>query len=297
MEEIDKLVNDIKNLRIQGATAVARAALEGITLAVNQTPAGASLPKYVAEVGRRLAFARPTEPLARNALRFILQDAPKQASVYLNRIKAYQKLMEQAESEIIAAGLPLFAEGGTYLTHCHASSVAALFAAVRQKGLNFRVIATETRPRFQGRITAQELVNEGVPVTMIVDSAAVSVLEGQQGPIAAVIVGADLLGINGFVNKVGTLTIVRACERQNVPLYIVATLLKFDPRPITEEIYENRPAAEIWPGAPKGVNFFTPAFDFIPYNAGIRLVTEAGVITKDAVANEAYRLYPFLVKE
>ncbi|HLD24311.1 MAG TPA: hypothetical protein VJB96_00120 [Patescibacteria group bacterium] len=279
MPTVDKIASDIKSLKIQGATHVALAVLD----ALEKTPDKA--------IGERLAYARPTEPLAQNAVRYIFG-----GENVTERIARYKSFITNAKTSITTYGSTLIQDGKAYLTHCHASTVTNVFVTSHRSGKHIRVIATETRPLMQGRITVKELLDAGMKdVTLIVDSAAASVLSDPNKPVDAVFVGADLLSDDGFVNKIGTLPIIIAAQERRIPIYCFSTLLKYDPLPFTPDRIETRPASEVWPDAPSDLKTLTPAFDVVPYSENIRLVTEAGILPGDQVRLAASKHYPFIM--
>lgn len=282
MNVVDQVEADIKSLKIQGATNVALAVLDVLEKTTSD----------VDEIGKRLAYARPTEPLAQNALRYILADRNEPVA---KRAQEYRQFIADAKAKIVENGKKLLVDGGSYLTICHSSTAVALFTEARTKGAYFSIFVAETRPLFQGRITATELINAGFDdVTMIIDDVAVSLIEGRKGKIDAVFVGADLLAEGGFVNKVGTLAVATAAERKNIPVYCITSLLKHDPRPYHPSVIETRGSEEIWKDAPKGLQFYTPAFDYVPYYPNVRVICEAGVIVGNQVKKAATKLYPFI---
>jgi len=256
----EQLLADIKSLKIQGATNVALALLGA--LAKNPDKA----------LGMKLAYARQTEPLAQNAVRFVFSGQNVQ-----KRITTYKKLIADAKTKITTYGAGIIENNKTYVTHCHASTVTGALIAAHEAQKHVSVITTETRPRYQGRITAQELLDAGIKnVTMIVDSAAASVFATLD--ISAVLVGADVLCRDGFVNKIGTLGMVTLARAKNIPVYCFATLLKYDPTPVSRDRIEQRDPKEVWPSAPKTLTISNAAFDVIPYSLGISVVTQNGII-------------------
>lgn len=287
MDKTDCLYQDIKSLKIQGATNVALAVLEGIRIS---SQGGANLQ----EAALRLAYARPTEPLAQNAVRFIFDKKGQLPDYYLRRAQEYQKMIEKAKDEMGTVGTKLIKNGGVYLTHCHSSTVTSMFIKAKKERENFSVFATETRPMFQGRITAKELLEAGIEATLIIDDAAISLLEGQQKQIEAVFIGADLLTDKGFVNKVGSLGLACAAKRNRTPFYSLSILLKYDPRPFSKELIEQRNPDEIWKEAPQNLKIYAPAFDFVPYDTGVKIISEKGIIEGKDIANKARELYPFI---
>lgn len=299
MDKVDFLEKKIEELTIQGATNIALATLEGIVIASKNSKTGDKKEffKYLLSVARRLAYARPTEPLAQNAVRFIFAKKNQTVEYYLSRVDEYKTLISGAKKKMAEYGRQLIQNGGAYLTHCHSSTVTSMFRQAFRQGKRFSVFATETRPKFQGRITAKELLEEGLEdVTLIIDDVAISLLEGRLKHIDAVFIGADLLSQKGFVNKVGSLGIAYAAKWANVPFYCLSILLKYDPRLFSPEMIEIRGSEEIWQNPPKGLKIYTPAFDFIPYDTGVKIVSEGGVMGGGKVANFTQSQYPFLKK-
>lgn len=290
MKTIDQYIKEIQNLKIQGATNVALSVLDAIELTLLNSP---SMPlNELKHIGVRLAYARPTEPLAQNALRYIFSE---QNTPLLPKLKQYRTLIEQAKIQIPQHGKKILTDGGVYLTLCHSSTTVSLFETARKEGTYFSVYVAETRPRFQGRITATELLDRGFDdVTMIIDDVAVSLIEGRKGKIDAVFIGADLLESTGFVNKVGSLAVAAASNDKHIPVYVLSTLLKYDPRPFLPSMIEQRSSDEIWKEAPKTLKFYSPAFDFVPYFPNVHIISEAGIIEGTKVQECAKQLFPFV---
>lgn len=292
MKEIDQLEQDIRSLTIQGATNIALATLEGIRIAANKNEVNCD---ELEKIGKRLAYARPTEPLAQNAVRFIFAQKGKPIAFYLEKAQEYKELIVRAKERMITHTIPLIQNGGVYLTHCHSSSVVSMFREARKKGKRFSIYVTETRPKFQGRITAKELLEGGVEdVTLIIDDVAESLLEGRLKSIDAVFIGADLLSQNGFVNKVGSLGIAFATQRRKIPFYSLSVLLKYNSRPYSPRVIEQRGEYEIWSETPEDLSFYAPAFDYIPYSTGVKIICEEGIVERDSIAEKAFSVYPFL---
>jgi methylthioribose-1-phosphate isomerase len=157
--------------------------------------------------------------------------------------------------------------------------------AAKEQGKKISVIATETRPLLQGaRLTAWELRQEGIPVTLITDSMAGYAMS--QGKINCVIVGADRIAANGDVaNKIGTYTLAVLAKENNVPFYVAAPTSTIDlSLPCGEEIpIEERSPEEVTHVqgiriAPEGTGAVNPAFDITPHNYIAAIITEKGVI-------------------
>jgi len=191
------------------------------------------------------------------------------------------------------AGAELVPDGGAVLTHCNAGALAtagigtalAPLYTAWEEGKRFSVFADETRPLWQGsRLTAWELARAGIPVKVLCDGAAASLLAG--GKIGLVIVGADRVAASGDVaNKIGTYAVALAAGRHNVPFYVAAPSSTFDldiaeGKDIPIEQRDDREVLE--PGgrlvAPEGVGAWNPAFDITPSSLITGFVTEAGIL-------------------
>jgi methylthioribose-1-phosphate isomerase len=193
-------------------------------------------------------------------------------------------------------GAQLIPERARVMTHCNTGALAtagygtALGVIRSAKDKKISVIANETRPYLQGaRLTAWELVQEGIPCTLITDSMAGHLMS--KGEVDVVVVGADRIAANGDVaNKIGTYTLAVLADRHGIPFYVAAPLSTFDPKiPDGSHIpIEERPAAEVtgyrgtrW--APEGVSVRNPAFDVTP----AELVS--GIICEKGIASPPYR--------
>jgi methylthioribose-1-phosphate isomerase len=187
-------------------------------------------------------------------------------------------------------GAALIPEGARVMTHCNAGALAtagygtALGVIRSAKGKNISVIANETRPYLQGaRLTAYELVQEGIPCTLITDSMAGHLMS--KGEVDVVVVGADRIAANGDVaNKIGTYALAVLAKRHGIPFYVAAPLSTFDPSiPDGSHIpIEERAGSEVtgyrdtrW--APQGVSVRNPAFDVTPADLITGIITEKGI--------------------
>src|SRR5688572_16794971 len=190
-------------------------------------------------------------------------------------------------------GAALIQDGNTILTHCNAGALATagygtalgVVRAAWEQGKKIRVIADETRPVLQGaRLTAWELMQDKIPVTLITDNMAASIM--RQGLIHRCVVGADRIAANGDVaNKIGTYSVAVLAKAHNIPFYVAAPYSTIDlATPSGKEIpiEQRRPeeVTSIFNGpmiAPKGVTVFNPAFDVTPAEYITAIITERGV--------------------
>jgi methylthioribose-1-phosphate isomerase len=199
----------------------------------------------------------------------------------------------QMSRAIGLAGAALIHDGEGVLTHCNAgglatadygTALAVLFAAAEQ-GRRFNVFADETRPLLQGaRLTAWELQQRGIDVTLLCDSMAAQVMK--EGRIGMVIVGADRIAANGdTANKIGTYGVALLARAHGIPFYVAAPSSTFDlSLPTGDGIpIEQRDPREVTHGfgkqtAPDGVRVYNPAFDVTPAHLIAGIITERGLI-------------------
>ena len=273
-ETVQATAERIRRLEVQGARNVAIAALKAMQKAAETTKAK-DKNAFIVELkeAQAMLFAsRETEPLMRNALWYVLlqaQDSSTEKVDALSELVASNvalfllQNLEASRERTAEIGAKRIRDGMLIFTHCHSSTVTRMIAKAKADGKSFSVICTETRPAYQGRITARELVELGVQTMFIVDSAARSYM----GDVDLVVVGADAITSEGnVVNKVGTSGIAVLAHEARKPFYVVSELLKFDPQTLGGEYegIEQRNPAEVWIEAPKGLSVRNPAFDVTP---------------------------------
>jgi ribose 1,5-bisphosphate isomerase len=237
----------------------------------------------------------------RNAVRWIISQAEntnKESVKELGEIVSlattrFLESLDESREQIAKIGAKRICDGSVVFTHCHSSTVTRLLAQAKADGKTFKVICTETRPAFQGRITAKEMVELGVETTFIVDSAARSFISKAD----LVIVGADAITSEGnVVNKIGTSTLALLAYEARKPFYVVSELLKFDSETLrgSYEGIEQRSPSEVWKEAPEKLIVRNPAFDVTPSRYIHGLICEEGVIAPQAVVEATRRMYPWI---
>ena len=279
MNHVAETAERIRRLEIQGANAIAKAALAALAEEIASDPVAERAP-----LARPLLDARPNEPMLRNLLGHFLARTEKETSADALRGVAADLLSEVARGEeaIARTGAGLIQEGMTVFTHCHSSSALAVLKEAWRQGRRFKVLNTETRPRYQGRITARELAAAGIPFTHMVDSAAKFALDGAD----LFLFGADAVLPSGYlINKVGTGIFCLVANRYDVPTYCAMHTLKVV-RDKPDEAVEQRGAEEVWPEAPEGVLVFNPAFDKVHLKYVTAFITERGLV-KDVLSSAA----------
>ena len=304
-ETVRMTAEKIKRLEVQGARNVAIAALKAIQTLAEQTKAKnkKAFLNELKEAQAVLFASRETEPLMRNAIRWIITQTEDSSTekvdvlsemvasnvgLFLQNLEASRELTAEIGAKRIRDGMLIF-------THCHSSTVTRMIAKAKADGKSFSVICTETRPAFQGRITARELVELDVQTMFIVDSAARSYM----GDVDLVVVGADAITSEGnVVNKVGTSSIAVLANEARKPFYVVSELLKFDPETVygAYERIEQRNPSEVWKEAPEKLSVRNPAFDVTPSRYIHGLICEEGIIAPQSIVEAVHRMYPWVLK-
>jgi len=306
-EDLPALCRAIEELAVRGAPAIGVAAAYGLALAWRLARAADDDPAALLERLRAdAAILATTRPTAVNlcwaldrgtalAARLVGEgaDADRVGAALLAESAAIREEDVAMCRTMGRAGAELLPDHATVLTHCNAGGLATggygtalgVVYAARELGRDVRVVADETRPLLQGaRLTAWELADQGVDVTVICDGAAATLL--RQGRIDAVITGADRIAANGdTANKVGTYPLAVLADRHQVPFYVAAPASTFDPgTPSGDGIeIEQRDPREVlgfrdlsW--APAGVGAENPAFDVTPAELVTAFITEHGVL-------------------
>jgi len=297
-----RVAEAIRRLEVRGAPAIGAAAAFGLALGARELAAGpGEFWSGLRAVAEELRRTRPTavnlfwavDRMLAAASRYGPGDEPAAAAALEAEAIAIAREDEAVNRRIAANGAPLFAAGTAILTHCNAGALATTavgtaLGIVRQawaEGRISRVFANETRPLLQGaRLTVWELMQEGIPVTLITDGMAGWVM--RRGMVQAAIVGADRIAANGDVaNKIGTYGVAVLAREHGIPFYVAAPLSTFDFALASGEdipIEERDPAEVTSLGgvatAPAGTEVFNPAFDVTPGRLVTAIITERGVL-------------------
>jgi methylthioribose-1-phosphate isomerase len=291
----------VRRLAVRGAPALGVAAAYGVVLAATER-AGRSvkeLRRLITEAAAYLETARPTAVNLSWAARRMAAVAAEEvatAEELYERVEAEAKAIEeedrQANRRLGRFGAALLRDGDAVLTHCNAGALATVdygtalgvIYAAAEEGKRISVFVDETRPLLQGaRLTAWELIQAGIPATLICDNMAAVVMA--RGKVDCVVVGADRIAANGdTANKIGTLNVALVARRFRVPFYVAAprSTVDFGAASGEDIPIEERAADEVttYAGcrtAPLGVEVFNPAFDVTPGALIDAIVTEAGV--------------------
>lgn len=298
---IDKVARDIKSIKIQGATNIAKMSISAL-FDFSKKFKSESKKEFLSEIkknGRKLAWARPDEPLNQNLLALIIAKSKNDKSVDIKeKVANFQKycvetlgLISRNEELVTANGVKLvgniYAKGKKRInifTHCNSSSVFKIIFGAHKSGIPLKVYDSETRPRFQGRIMAKNLAKAGIDVTMMTDSAAPFVISKNNPDgisIDLIIIGVDFISKDGAIlNKIGSYSLALAAKNAGVPFYAATSLLKVgkDVGSYREIEIEKRDPTELWQKFLKGVRTINYAFDTVPPEYLSGLITEFGVL-------------------
>ncbi|MFW9772556.1 MAG: translation initiation factor eIF-2B [Promethearchaeota archaeon] len=313
MEQLLRDAAKIKSLEIQGALNVAVSAisfLHDYAYRIGKNLSIDELIEKLKEAKKILLETRATEPAMSNGLNYLMNKLEKERkTLSLNKIlelishckDEYKTMLHTAKARIAEIGARRFPDVLTdgkfiVMTHCHSSVVTAIFIEAKKQGKDFKVINTETQPRLQGRKTAKELLDAGIEVIHVIDSAmrwAVNHFE-----VDLILIGADSITSEGTVlNKIGSRLLALVAHEEHVPFYVASPLLKYNPRTsfgILEKI-EMRDSKEIWENAPKGLKILNPAFETVSRRYIDGLLTEAGLFASSHVHYYFTKLYPELI--
>jgi methylthioribose-1-phosphate isomerase len=298
----EQVADVIRNMVVRGAPAIGVAAAMGIALGVKNSSAETvgGLKKDFDQICKVIGETRPT---AVNLFWAIRRMQEKFESLRIRPIgQIREAIIEEAQSmhaEDIAAnqamgrhGAALMPNSGGVLTHCNAGALATagygtalgVIRAAVEQGKKIHVYADETRPFLQGsRLTAWELMKDGIPTTVISDNMAGAVM--RQGKIEAIVVGADRIAANGDVaNKIGTYTVAVLAKEHGIPFYVAAPISTVDLNTPDGSMIpiEQRNAREVTHIAgrqmvPDGVSVENPAFDVTPARYVAAIITENGI--------------------
>lgn len=302
-KHLQKIYRDIKTIKIQGATAITRTIILGLKkYGLNDRSNLKIWRRRLTVAAKFLISVRPTEPMAQNGVKFILQ-AQKikkpnniiEAKLILRQsADQFMFLLDNVAKKIIKNGQVVVRNGDDVLTHCHSWLVEQILIQAKKSGKKFRAFNTETRPLYQGHITAKKLVAANVDTTMVTDSSAgflISPYSGKELMMEKIIIGADaILSDGSVVNKIGSFDIAASAFLEKVPFYVAAPLLKFYHRHWIK--IEQRSAKEIWPQAPKNLKIINFAFDLVPAHWITGIICEVGIIKPKDVERYVKRLYP-----
>ncbi len=300
---VDEVVFAIKDMVVRGAPAIGATAAYGMVIGAleNLDMSLDTLKKEMVQVKSKLDAARPTAVNLEWATRRMLEHVETfngtDIQGFIEHMENEADGIFNEDAEFCYAigrhGNTLIEQNDVILTHCNTGALATVaygtaLGVIREAhntGKNIKVFADETRPRLQGaKLTAWELMEEGIPATLIPDSVAATLI--RDGKINRIIVGADRIAANGdTANKIGTFMLSVVANKYNVPFYVAAPISTIDFEMMTgaEIEIEERPEEEVTMIgetriAPIGIKVFNPAFDVTPNEHITAIITDRGVV-------------------
>ncbi len=272
----NEILKDIKSLKIQGAENVARAGIKALKLRFDRNSVN------------KIISLRPTEPCLRNAVNFVIKDVKKNADLAL-------KHFDDAQKKVAVIGSRKIRNKDIIFTHCHSNTVMGILKEAA-KTRKFEVYATETRPKFQGRLTAAELAKAGIHVTLFTDSSGRYALKRAN----LALFGVDAITSEGeIINKMGTEMFADIAEKYDIPVYFCTDSWKYDPSTVFgfEEAIEKRGSKEVWDKPPKGVKISNIAFEIVEPELATGIISELGVYSPATFIEEVKKNYPWIQGE
>ena len=301
LQEVKKIAKDIEDIVIQWATDIARQACKIMEkqLRSSNIKKQDELEKFFDKASKMLIWARETEPLLRNAMKYAKFKIKSWSSAdeVADAFEEYLTWIEREDDIRPTVWVQLIDEEDNIFTHCHSSSVVKILIKANKYGKKIHVYNSETRPLYQWRKTSRELVEAWVPDTMVTDSSAaffVDSLYENEIHINKVFLWSDCIKPDGStINKVWSFSIWLSAWHSWIPLYIVWSLLKVDTE---KNIWiEVRDGKELWHDAPEGLNIINYAFDMVPAKCITWIVTEFGVIRPENLMKEIKKHYPRMI--
>jgi methylthioribose-1-phosphate isomerase len=286
---VEELEEAIKSMRIRGAPALEVAGAFGVVLACMEK-------RNLLHAAKRLLKTRPTAVnLSRGIERAMnaARGGKTRDEMFELALKEAGKIMREdaRRNKLIGKyGAKLLRDGDVVMTYCNAGRLACtdygtalgVIRTAIKEGKNVKVVACETRPLLQGsRLTAWELLEEGIDVTLITDNAGPWVI--RKGMVDKIVVGADRITKDAVFNKIGTYSLALAAFEHRLPFYVAAPLSTFDfGREEKDVKVEERDGDEVryFSGIPVAppVKVYNPAFDATPLDKVSAIITEKGVI-------------------
>lgn len=297
LDHLEAVAEAILTLAVRGAPAIGLAVAYALAMVARQAAsAGSVTVEAVQAAGVRLAGTRPTAVNLFWAIERMTRVAVESEGDPLaleREAQAIDRENEEADRRMGELGRTLLPPGARVLTHCNTGALATggrgsalgVVRAAHEAGQGVRVLADETRPLLQGaRLTAWELREWGIPVTLITDNMAAHFMA--RGEVDLCLVGADRIARNGDVaNKIGTYGVAVLAKEHGIPFYVAAPLSTFDARLSSgvEIPIEERSPAEVsgfggFQTAPEGVAVANPAFDVTPHRLVTAIITPAGIL-------------------
>jgi ribose 1,5-bisphosphate isomerase len=299
--EVESIAADIASMEIRGAATIADAAATALRTQAESSDATDpdEFKRELRAAARILLDTRPTAVSLPNSLRFVLErmDGSTVEELRTSTIAAAREFclrLETAQDDLGAIGANRLRDGDTVMLHCHSTDALACIEAAHDQGKDLSAIVKETRPRKQGHITASQLRERDIPVTLIVDGAAGKYLDDADH----VFVGADSIAADGSViNKIGTRSLAVTARERDTPIVVAAQTVKLDPATLSGHTVdiEYRDESEVISQEDRAdigdIDVKNPAFDITPPRYVDAIVTERGQFPPESIVTLMRELF------
>ena len=263
VKKFDKILADIKSVKVQGAENVCKAGIQAFLLKPDKISA------------KKILAVRETEPLLQNAIKILLKstDKGKMAKKFISNLEKSHDAIAKKGSKLIKNNMKIY-------SHCHSSTVMDILKYAKKKGKkNFTVYTTEVEPLLQGRRTAKDLAHSKIKVVIASDFAADQLMEDCD----LFLFGADAYTKGHAVNKIGTSTLVTLAKSHRIPSYSCGVSLKFTSRVKIEK----RSPKEVWDERVKKIEVKNPAFDKTKIERLSGIISEFGILKPNQFVKKA----------
>jgi len=306
LERVENVVRDIRSIKIQWATNVAKESFRVLRDGISEISVNSKeeFLDFLKNAIKMLMSARPTEPMLFNGMKYVLWEYDRDKTLSLDKImdkvddaldflldliEKWDQLRAKVWAEIIKDGYKVF-------THCHSGSVVKVIREARNQWKKFEMYNTETRPLYQWRLTSANLLEIWVPTTLVTDDTASYFIDNTVEPdiaINMVIIGCDAIKRDGSViNKVWSFSLALSAWNSGIPVYVVWSLTKTDFDNVVH--IETRSGKEIWPDAPADLKIINYAFDTVPAKFITGVITRDGIVKPNEVENIVSKKYPWM---
>ena len=302
LQEVKRIAKDIEDIVIQWATDIARQACRIMEkqLRKSKIKNKKDLEKFFDKASSMLIWARETEPLLRNAMKYAKFKLHEwcDANWVADAFEEYLTWMERENKIRPTVWAELIHDWDDIFTHCHSTSVVDILKKAWNDWKKIHVYNTETRPLYQWRKTSRDLIEAGIPDTMVTDWSAWFFVDNtlwNTVDIKEIFLWSDCIKPDWTViNKIWSFSIWLSAWNSWVPLYVVWSLLKVD---VVDNIgIETRNWKELWPDAPDWLDILNFAFDRIPHKCITGIITEFGVIRPENLMREVKKHYPRMIE-
>lgn len=253
--DFNKILSDIKSIKIQGAENVCRAGIKAYLMRPNKSSE------------KKILALRPTEPLLQNALKILRKSKNKEKTA-----KKFLKNLDYSHKKISENGSKLIKNNMNIYTHCHSSTVMDILKLAKSQKKKFTVYTTEVEPLLQGHRTAKDLASSKIPVVITPDLAA----EHSLVKCDLFLFGADAFSKSEVANKLGTSTLVELSSLHKIPTYSCGVSLKF-----TNKIkIKKRSFKEVWNTKIKNIRVVNSPFDKTKLENLTGIISEMGILKR-----------------